>query len=364
MLKKPLFLLIMFLSNYLFAQDAQITWRTFPDEKFQVNGLVFWQENKPDLYRLAKSQKNSVRDRVWSLAQSPSGGRIRFQSDCSTLAIQLQYPHKGNMINMHVYGQCGVDLYIDNQYIKTAIPKDSTLTEFVFFNNQKKQMRNITLYLPVYSNVKVLAIGTDSEAAFDKPLPFALDKPVVFYGSSITQGGCASRPGMSYQAIIGRNLNIDIVNHGYSGNGMGEPEMAQILADIDAACYVIDFGVNLPSVDSLGKVYGPFMDILCQKHPHTPIIVVTPIFQTHEFWGPAKPTFMRDIVRKEVARLRNAENYNILLVEGFELLGPDMADGLVDGVHPNDLGFQSMAEGLQPYLARMLNLSGNNYKLK
>jgi lysophospholipase L1-like esterase len=359
-----LFLFIIFFSACLLAQDNQLQWIEFPDPLFKVSGLPSWGENKPDLFRLPKSSKNKVRKPVWNLSQSPSGGRIRFRSDCTDLSIRLEYPHKGNMKNMHTFGQCGIDLYIDNTYIKTAIPKDSTYVEFLFFDKRPKMMRNITLFLPLYSSVKIRAIGVNPEAQLEDPLPFVIEKPVVYYGSSITQGGCASHPGMSYQAIISRNLNIDFVNQGYSGNGMGEPEMAEEIAKIEAACYVLDFGVNLPDADSLQKVYGPFLKILRHHRPDTPIIAVTPIYNAPEFWEPNKATFMRDVIRKEIAELRRAGDKNILLVEGFELLGPEFADGFVDGVHPNDLGFLAMAEGLQPYIARVLNLSGRNYKLK
>jgi lysophospholipase L1-like esterase len=330
----------------------------------EVNGLPFWEENQPDLYRLPKSIKDDVRKPVWRLSQSPSGGRIRLRSNCTTLSVRLEYPHQGNMKNMHVFGQCGVDLYVDNNYVRTAIPKDSTYIEFTFFEDRPKEIRNLTLYLPLYSSVKVLAIGVNKNARFEKPLPFVVEKPVVYYGSSITQGGCASHPGMSYQAILSRNLNVDFVNQGYSGNGMGEPEMAEAIASMDASCYVMDFGVNLPTADSLNKVYGPFLDLLRARRPDTPIIAVTPIYNAHEFWGANKATHMRDIVRKEIARLREAGDKNIILVEGFELLGPEYGDGFVDAVHPNDLGFQAMAEGLQPYVARILNISGRNYLLK
>ena len=355
---------ILLFSIQLPAQEMPIKWIDFPSKEFEVNGLPFWQENSPDLFRLPKSIKDRVRKPVWNLAQSPSGGRIRLRTDCTALHIRLVYPHKGNMTNMHVFGQCGVDLYIDNTYVRTAAPRDSTYLDFTYFENRPAQMRNLTIYLPLYIPVKILAIGVNGDAKFEEPLPFVLEKPVVYYGSSITQGGCASHPGMSYQAIVSRNLNVDFVNQGYSGNGMGEPEMAAAIASMDAACYVLDFGVNLPDADSLNKVYGPFLDILRAGRPDTPIIAVTPIYNAHEFWEANKATYMRDVVRREVFRLRQAGDENILLVEGFELLGPEFADGFVDGVHPNDLGFQAMAEGLQPYLSRFLNLSGRNYKLK
>src|SRR5208283_5052762 len=115
--------------------------------------------------------------------------------------------------------------------------------------------------------------------------PWALPRPVVFYGTSITQGGCASRSGMSYQAILGRMLNIDFVNLGFSGNGMGEPEMAQAVGDIDAACYVLDFGQNNQKVEALEKVYAPFLATLRAKHPDTPILAITPIYSAREATG-------------------------------------------------------------------------------
>jgi len=346
-----------------FSQKTDLHWINFPDPAFKVNGLPFWQQNSPDLYRLPKSAQHRVRKPVWNLSKSPSGGRIRFRSNCTSLAIRLEYPHLGGMKNMHTFGQCGVDLYIDDVYVRTAVPKDTTFVEFVFFKDQQSLMRNITLYLPLYIGVKVKAIGLNEDAQIEPPLPFVIDKPVVYYGSSITQGGCASHPGMSYQAIISRNLHVDFVNLGFSGNGMGEPEVAEIVGDIDASCYVLDFGVNLPSADSLDKVYAPFVNILRRKRPNTPIIAVTPIYNAYEFLAPNKATFMRDVIRKVIAQRRKNGDKHIMLVEGFELLGPDLADAFVDGVHPNDLGFQAMAEGLQPYLSRILNISGGNYKL-
>ncbi len=357
-------LLILLTFICVVAEDSQITWIEFPNEQFEVNGLPFWQENQPELYRLSKSAEGIVRNSVWNLSKSPSGGRIRFKSDCTQLAIRLQYPQIGNMRNMHKFGQSGVDLYVNGVYIKTAIPEDTTFVEYVYFENQQKQMREHTLYLPLYNGVKVVAIGMNAEANIEQADPFVLDKPVVYYGSSITQGGCASHPGMSYQAIVSRHLALDFVNLGYSGNGLGEPEVAEIIASMDASCYVMNFGINLRTADAVEKVYGPFLEIIRGKRPNTPIICVTPIYHASEFWGPAGVTLMRQVIRKEVAKRRAAGDVNIILVEGFELLGPEFSDGFVDGTHPNDLGFQAMAEGLQSYLMQVLNVSGSGYLLK
>jgi lysophospholipase L1-like esterase len=183
-------------------------------------------------------------------------------------------------------------------------------------------------------------------------------KPVVFYGTSITQGGCASRSGMSYQAILGRMLDIDFVNLGFSGNGMGEPEMAKAVARIDAACFVLDFAQNNPTLDSLEKVYAPFLETLRSAHPDTPILAITPIYSTREAGVDPQNELQRkrDHIRRVASRAIAAGDQHLEVIEGTDLLGPGRGDGLVDGTHPNDLGFQWMAEGLAVRLRQMLHL--------
>jgi hypothetical protein len=216
----------------------------------------------------------------------------------------------------------------------------------------------MTVYLALYKPVKVIGIGVDREARFEKARSFATPKPVVFYGTSITQGGCASRPGMSYQAIAGRMLNIDFVNLGFSGNGKGEPDVAAAVARIDASCFVLDFAQNNGTVDSLREVYGPFLDTLRKAHPDTPILAITPIYAAREASGGTQNDGMREHIRQVVSQRIGAGDRNLQVVEGTDLLGPSRSDGLVDGTHPNDLGFQWMAEGLVPRLRRMLAIAG------
>ena len=218
---------------------------------------------------------------------SPSGGRIRFRTDSTRVAIKLAYPSAPNMTNMHAFGQTGVDLYIDGVYRSTAIaPRDATdgtPIEHVFFENLPRQERELTLYLPLYKPVKVLGIGLGRRRRrLRKARRFANPKPVVFYGTSITQGGCASRSGMSYQAILGRQLNLDFVNLGFSGNGKGEPAVANMVAEIDASAFVLDFSQNNPTIESLREVYEPFLTTLRTKHPKTPIIAITAIASSRE----------------------------------------------------------------------------------
>ena len=336
---------------------ATLSWLSPLDSKFTVNGLPWLAENKGELIRLPHRLEAEIPKPVWNLGLSPSGGRIRFRTNSTRVAIKIEYPSAPNMVNMHSFGQTGIDLYIDGVYRSTAVaPKDAApgkTVEFTFFADLPKQPRDITLYLPLYKPAKVLEIGLDDDAVTTRPRRFANPRPVVYYGTSITQGGCASRSGLSYQAILARQLNLDFVNLGFSGNGKGEPVMANLTAEIDASVFVLDFSQNNPDLPSLQQAYEPFLTTVRAKHPKTPIIAITPIAAANN--NPKFQQFrehIREILNKHI---KNGDKM-LTLVEGYDLLGRDRLDGLVDGVHPNDLGFQWMADGLAPTVAKVLNL--------
>jgi hypothetical protein len=360
MLARRAFLASLMAAPLLPAEDGR-RWIPVPSPELELNGLPWFQANGNEFWRLPAASKASFRPPVWSLAQSPSGGRIRLRTNSTALAVRLEYPSPPNMANMHAFGQTGVDLYDGGAYRGTAVAdKDARpgkIYEHVYFRARPREWHEVTLYLSLYKPVKVLSIGVDNEARLEKAARFALPKPVVFYGTSITQGGCASRSGMSYQAILGRLLNIDFVNLGFSGNGKGEPEVAAAVGQIDAACFVLDFAGNNVTVASLREVYTPFVDHLRKAHPATPIVAVTPIYSAREASGGTEHDGMREHIRQVVSARIGAGDRNLQLVEGTDLLGPSRGDGLVDGSHPNDLGFQWMAEGLAPRLRSILKLT-------
>lgn len=343
---------------------AETRWLTPNDSPLELRGLPWYQENgASDLYRMPSRVKDAIPPAVWNLSRSPSGSRIRFKTDSRSIRIRAEYPGPPSMKNMHAFGQSGIDLYLDGVYWGTVTPdeklniKQPGESDILSLPAGAAKMREVTLYLPLYQPVKLHAIGIDSTAKLERAAPFSTPKPIVFYGTSITQGGCASRPGMSYQAILARKLNVDHVNLGFSGNGKGEPAVANAVAEIDAAMFVLDFAQNNRVVDSLREVYEPFLNTLRGKHPNLPILVITPIASSREAWGgEAGPRLdaMRELIRSVAAKRIAAGDRNLQIVEGTDLLGPDRADGLVDGTHPNDLGFFWMAEGLIPRIRQML----------
>jgi len=345
--------------------DAKLRWVQLAGGELEINGLPWFKENGGSLSRLPIRAKSTFRKPVWSLAQCPSGARIRFRTDSSILSIRLEYSSAPNMANMHAFGQTGVDAYVDGAYMVSAIADSNARAGKVYepilfdFSRQQRIEREITLYLPLYKPVKVLGIGVDENAKLSKAKSFTAAKPVVFYGTSITQGGCASRPGMSYEAILGRQLDLDFVNLGFSGNGLGEPELARTVSEIDASCYVLDFGANHKSFDAMQEVYAPFLDTVRRAHPGTPIVVMTPLYTSREKriaalgadW-PARRKFVERLVHER----QQAGDEKLFIVDGAKLLGENPDDCLVDGGHPNDLGFYRMAENLVPTFRNALGL--------
>jgi hypothetical protein len=347
------------------ATSEPLRWLSLTNQELQVCGLPWFKENGGQLLRLPLRSKSSFRPAVWNLANSPSGARIRLRSDTKLLSIRLEYPSAPNMANMHAFGQTGVDLYSDGEYLATAVADKEaqpgkTYEKVLFdFSKQPRATRDLVLYLSLYKPVKVLGIGVDPEAKLEAPKPFVTAKPVVFYGTSITQGGAASRPGMSYQAQLCRRLNLDFVNLGFSGNGLGEPAVAAAVAEIDASCFVLDFGANHHTCADMAKVYAPFLDAVRAKHPHTPILAITLNYNAVEARDAALKRDReqkREHIRQVVQQRIQAGDSRLYLVEGTDLLGRAQADGLVDGSHPNDLGFFWMANGLSAPLRKALAL--------
>lgn len=341
------------------AEDTN--WIPASDPRFEIRGLPFLQENEGHWWRLPQRAKENIPDYVWETSKASSGARIRFRSDTTSLAIRFTSDRtQAQNPNMSLFGEAGLDLYVDGQYLGTATPNATGEIEHVFCTGLSKQERSFCLYLPLFTETTVNAIGLDSNASIAPAEAFAVAKPVVFYGTSITHGGCASRAGLSYEAILCRQLNLDFVNFGFNGCGRGEKEVAALLAEVDASCYVLDFSQNNASPEDLEKNYRPFIEKLRSQHADTPILCVTPIYWATELPGAERPSgheALRNVIRKAVQQCVEAGDKGVFLVEGFEVLGPKQGDGLTDGVHPNTLGFYWMANGLSPYVAKVLHLA-------
>jgi hypothetical protein len=302
---------------------------------------------------------------VDGLANHTAGGQVQFRTDSKRLAIRVQLAGRADMNHMPATGQCGFDCYIGEptrQLYRSSSKYDIARTDYELemYNFPTSTMHTVTLNFPLYQGVKEVLIGLEPDAGVQPPPPYADDRPIVVYGTSITQGGCASRPGMAYTNILSRKLDRPFVNLGFSGSGRGEPEVAHTIAAMPPtpACFVLDYEANASANQQLQRTLGGFIDILREKHPETPILIVSRIRFAGENFSEseARGRLERlDFQRRTVEAKRADGDGNIHFLDGSDLLGEDFEECTVDGVHPTDLGFWRLAEGLLPAVTAVLD---------
>jgi len=329
---------------------------------FRLAGFAWFDEDR--VYRrLPVLAEGKLPAGVDALANCTAGGQIRFQTDSRRVRVRVSLAGRADMNHMPSTGQCGFDLYIgapgQMRYCNTT-KYDYTRTDYdlELFEHPRRAWRHMTLYWPLYQGVKQVHVGLERDAGVRKPRPFAGKGPVVFYGTSITQGGCASRPGMAYPSIIGRDLNVETVNLGFSGNGRGEPEVAAVVASVPrASLFVIDYEANCVDTETFRRTLPEFVRIVREAHPRTPILVVSRIAFAKDIHFPGWAAWAeerRAIQRGVVAKARRRGDRRVSFFDGRRMLGRDFEECTVDGVHPTDLGFYRMAKGLGPTIGRLV----------
>jgi lysophospholipase L1-like esterase len=338
------------------------------DMKDYIHGLYwFGKENDYELTRFPRSSFPKLRFDIQNLSMNPSGGRICFKAITKGIGIEAEFLPTAQFVGFSRSGQYGIDLYVDNRFFQTFTPnRDGYFINLIKTDGSKEH--DYTLYLPIYTTVKIKSLVIESEDGEDGKITgkheFAVKKPIVFYGSSITQGAFASRSALTFPAIIGRRLNADIINLGFSGNGKGEPEVADLISEIDASVFVMDWGVNLGSPQEEGLIeqrYRSFLRTIKNKHPKTPILIVSPLYIQSPPWDEITPRLMEKIqVEIKAAYDEEVKNGNKLIqfIDGYIVASKDMEynDYTVDGTHVNDLGFGRYADIITPVLKKILKI--------
>lgn len=322
----------------------------FDARQLPVEGIGF-SDITTSFTRLPARAEKDVPGPVWSLASNTAGIVVRFVTDSPTIAAQWDGYRDGIMNHMAPTGSAGLDLYMRDGgkwvYKGTGRPKDKPTSQTISTTLPEKPTEYM-LYLPLYHRVTELKLGvvTTATLAAAPARPAGRDKPIVFYGTSMTQGGCASRSGMAHPEILGRWLEMPVINLGFSGAGKGEPEMAALVAEIDAAVFVIESLPNM-TTELVSERLPHWVELLREKHPRTPILLVeNPLLKRDSTQNRALRKVFDDAKKKGITRLW-------LLPSAGQL--DTRENGTVDGVHPTDLGFLHMAEVYEPVLRRILD---------
>ena len=340
------------------AAPADVAWHDVTT--WGVEGRLWQDEQRLAWFdRFPAAAERTVPENVWKLSRDSAGMAVRFETDAPRILARMQLtnpvlasPH------MPATGASGLDLYARDpagrwRWVAAAKPEKQAF-EAELVAGLAPGRREYLAYLPLYNGVASLAIGVPAGAAFTGLAP-RQGRPIVFYGTSITHGACASRPGMAHVAILGRRLDRPVANLGFSGNGKMDESVGDLLGRVDAACYVIDC---LPNMDAklVADRCVPFVKRLRAARPDTPIVLVEDRRFTNEWILPAKRAFHdanHAALRAAFERLEADGVTALSYVPGDGLLGDD-GEAAVDASHPTDLGFVRQADALEPVLRRVL----------
>jgi hypothetical protein len=309
--------------------------------------------------RFPASADGKVTAPVWELSRDSTGMMARFKTDSPVIWAHyvLRNDHLA-LPHMPATGVSGVDLYArDDQgkwrWVGITKPDKKEIRQNIV-DALTPGLREYALYLPLYNGVDSMEIGVAPGAHFEG-LPPREAKPIVFYGTSITQGACASRPGMVHTAILGRHLDRPVINLGFSGNGRMDAAVGELLAKVDAAAYVIDCEPNMGPADVREKC-PPLVRQLRAAHADTPIILVEDRRVTNAWIRPMKQeahTQNHQALRDSFDALQKEGVKGLYYIPGDDLLGDD-SEGSTDSSHPNDLGFVRQAAVFEPVLRKAL----------
>lgn len=326
-------------------EKGNISWIDSKNEQFTLKG-VFYEDG--GYKRMPCETAKTVSSGVEYLNNHTSGGRLLFETDSSYVALSAK-GRSDHMPHMAFTGSKGFDLYIyENgqfEFFRTFIPDSQNTDRFeniIEFDDRKS--RKLMIHFPLYGGVEELNIGLENDSYLERFDPYTDGQLVVYYGSSITQGGCASRPGNNYPAIVSRKTMTDFICLGFSGNAHGEDTMIDYIASLPMTVFVMDYDHNdMREPDKLAERHPRLYDAVRKAHPDIPIIIMSAPWSKYLESLEAKS---REVVLKTY-NVAKENGDNVFFVDGQKLFGKEFDDcATVDGCHPNDYGFVKMAEAV------------------
>ncbi len=311
---------------------------------FQLFGL-FYEDGK--FRRFPEEIARTVSDEVNLLHSRTAGGRLRFRTDSPYIAISVKMGGVSKIPHFTLIGSAGFDLYVRENGKETFYgifkPTFATIEEYEYLIDFKTKMpRELTIHFPQYSEVCELYLGVSDDAVIEPPTPYKSQMPIVYYGSSITQGGCASRPGNAYPNIISRRFDCDYINLGFAGSAKAEREIAEYISQMDMSLFVYDYDWNALNTEDLSNTHEKMFKTIRSANPTLPIIIMSrPKINLDD-----EEKERLDIIRTTYNHAVASGDQNVYFIPGTKLMEMAGTDGTVDGIHPNDLGFASIAKAL------------------
>lgn len=336
-------------------EEKDIVFFNVCQSPFKVYGIT---HDGTQFRRIPKDVAKNTNDGVLGLSTNTAGGRVRFKTDSPYVAISAKMPWITKFSHMALCGTSGFDMYLyqDGHYKfeNTFFPPvDMTDGYDSIHYFPTDGIHEIIINFPLYNDVSELYIGIKDGYSVFEGAEYSTDKNVVYYGSSITQGGCASRPGNCYQAIISQKLDCDYINLGFSGSARAENAIVEYISSLNMSCFVFDYDHNAPDPEYLEKTHEPMFKAIRAAQPNLPVVFVSaPPLP----WSKEVAEKRRDIVYQTYKNAVDNGDKNVYFVNGLDFYNTCGDHGFVDSCHPTDLGFWFMAETLTPIIKKILDL--------
>ncbi len=339
--------------------NMEILFRNVSQEPFCVEGLP-WAARNPMVFSRAHADftEKNTNSGVMILVNHTAGACVRFCSDSSVVVLRGKLACSFDMNHMPRTGSSGFDCYRKLSGQKLIFHKsygpEAGIVEFktLIGENKERKMYDWQINFPLYGGVEFLEIGLTPDARLAAPAAHAIAKPILFYGSSITQGGCASRPGNCYPAMLCRSLDAPQINLGFSGSAQGEDIVAQAIRHLDMSVMVYDYDHNAPSIEHLARTHERFFRIIREAQELLPVVMIS---RCDYDSNPELSSQRREIIRTTWQNAVKQGDKHVYFIDGETLFGSSMRDSCtVDGCHPNDLGFYRMYEHILPVVQQAL----------
>ena len=319
---------------------------------------LYCPETEPIFHRLPFDVAAATSAQVAKLEREPAGGRLKFTTDSKYIILRAEYEVIGRNTHMTLEMTAGFDLYVDDpdstRYIAPFLlpyKTQDSYEQIVRFEGNRRE-RSYVIHFPLHSVVKNVYIGIQEDATLKPGRKYRNDKPVIIYGSSIVHGTAATRPGLCYPNMLSRRLNMNCINLGFSGNAKAELPIVEYMRELPMCMFISDYDYNAPNVDYLRATHQRMYDLVREKNPDIPYIMIT---KPNTATRPNDYIARRDVVIDTYRHARAKGDKHVYFIDGETFfIGKYEDDSTMDGVHPQDLGFSLMADKIESVMRRAM----------
>lgn len=343
--------------------NTEVAWYDIKKAPFSLHGF-YDPLNTPYYRRVPADVAAASSEGVDKLAGESAGGRVRFATDSPFIAIRAKFLVVGRSPRMCLTGTAGFDLYVDGElgsrFLKEfRMPYEMEDSYEQLLKTHGNTMRSFTINFPLHAVVESLEVGLKPGSMLGEAAPYRDIEPIVFYGSSIVHGTAASRPGLSYPSIISREMNLEYLNLGFSGQAKAETVLCEWMATLPMSIFVCDYDHNAPDVQHLENTHYAMYEIIRRKHPDLPYIMITRPDYWTQYADQEKILKRRDVIMQSYLKARATGDKNVYFIDGLSFnVAPHQYDMTVDSIHPNDTGFVRMADSIGTVIRHILVKKG------